>query len=144
MMAPLLMLIVWWVVSRSLAPLARMRRQVAEREADDLSPVSETGLSSEIRPLVRGLNLLFGRVGQSFHAQQHFVAGHHRNDEGDAAGRGVSHFAAVRPSPAGPQTVKTLSARVVTTVRRRRCESDHLDYAQVMLIPFAFSHGLGR
>ncbi len=39
--APLLMLVVWWVVSRSLAPVARVRRQVARRQADDLSPVSE-------------------------------------------------------------------------------------------------------
>ena len=30
LMAPLLMLVVWWVVSRSLAPVARVRRQVAD------------------------------------------------------------------------------------------------------------------
>ena len=31
LVAPLLMLVVWWVVSRSLAPVARVRRQVASR-----------------------------------------------------------------------------------------------------------------
>jgi hypothetical protein len=40
LMAPLLMLLVWWVVSSSLAPVARVRRQVAERQADDLTEVS--------------------------------------------------------------------------------------------------------
>jgi two-component system OmpR family sensor kinase len=73
-MAPVLMLVVWWVVSGSLAPVSRVRRQVAARQADDLSPVSENGLPDEVRPLVHELNLLFGRVRTAFDAQQHFVA----------------------------------------------------------------------
>lgn len=74
LMAPILMLVVWWVVSASLAPVARVRQQVAARQADDLSPVSESGLPDEVRPLVQELNLLFGRVRTAFEAQQHFVA----------------------------------------------------------------------
>jgi two-component system OmpR family sensor kinase len=74
LMAPLLMLVVWWVVSRSLAPVARVRKQVASRQADDLSPVSEEGLPEEVRPLVQELNLLFDRVRHAFDAQKHFVA----------------------------------------------------------------------
>jgi len=65
---------VWWVVSGSLEPVARVRKQVARRQADDLSPVSEAGLPDEVRPLVHELNLLFGRVRTAFDAQQHFVA----------------------------------------------------------------------
>jgi two-component system OmpR family sensor kinase len=74
LMAPMLMLVVWWVVSGSLAPVARVRRQVASRQADDLSPVSEADLPDEVKPLVHELNLLFGRVRTAFDAQQHFVA----------------------------------------------------------------------
>jgi two-component system, OmpR family, sensor kinase len=74
LMAPPLMLLVWWVVSSSLAPVARVRRQVAERQADDLTEVSEAGLPDEILPLVHELNLLFGRVRQAFEAQKSFVA----------------------------------------------------------------------
>ncbi len=74
MMAPMLMLVVWWVVSGSLAPVSRVRRQVASRQADDLSPVSEADLPDEVKPLVHELNLLFGRVRTAFDAQQHFVA----------------------------------------------------------------------
>lgn len=72
--APLLMLVVWWVVSRSLAPVARVRGQVAARQADDLSPLSEDDLPEEVRPLVHELNLLFDRVQKAFDAQKHFVA----------------------------------------------------------------------
>jgi two-component system OmpR family sensor kinase len=73
-MMPILMLVVWWVVSGSLQPVARVRAQVAARQADDLSPVSEAGLPDEVLPLVQELNLLFGRVKTAFEAQQHFVA----------------------------------------------------------------------
>jgi len=73
-MMPILMVVVWWVVSGSLDPVSRVRRQVASRQADDLSPVSESGLPDEVRPLVQELNLLFGRVRTAFDAQQNFVA----------------------------------------------------------------------
>jgi two-component system OmpR family sensor kinase len=73
-MMPVLMLVVWLVVSGSLKPVARVRTQVAARQADDLSPVSEAGLPDEVLPLVQELNLLFGRVKTAFDAQQHFVA----------------------------------------------------------------------
>jgi len=73
-MAPVLMLVVWWVVSGSLAPVSRVKRQVAARQAEDLSPVSENDLPDEVLPLVQELNLLFARVRTAFEAQQHFVA----------------------------------------------------------------------
>lgn len=73
-LTPLLMLAVWWVISRSLAPIERARRQVAGRRADDLSPLADAGLPDEVRPLVDELNLLFGRVRTAFEAQRHFVA----------------------------------------------------------------------
>lgn len=74
LMAPLLMLVVWWGVSSSLAPVSRVRSQLASRQADDLDAVSEAGLPDEIRPLVHELNLLFERVCQAFEAQKNFVA----------------------------------------------------------------------
>jgi two-component system OmpR family sensor kinase len=37
LLTPVLMLSVWWVISRSLAPLERARREVAHRAADDFS-----------------------------------------------------------------------------------------------------------
>jgi two-component system OmpR family sensor kinase len=73
-MAPLLALAVWWAVSRLLAPVERVRGQLARRQADDLSPVSDAELPDEVQPLVRELNLLFARVQNAFEAQQHFVA----------------------------------------------------------------------
>ncbi len=73
-LTPLLMLAVWWVINRALAPIERARQQVARRAADDLSPLADAGLPSEVRPLVDELNALFGRVQTAFDAQRNFVA----------------------------------------------------------------------
>ncbi|MCJ7799973.1 MAG: sensor histidine kinase N-terminal domain-containing protein, partial [Polaromonas sp.] len=61
-LTPLLMLAVWWIIKRSLAPIERTRRVVASRAAADFSPLEDAGLPDEVRPLVDELNLLFGRV----------------------------------------------------------------------------------
>lgn len=71
--APLLMLIVWCVVSWSLRPVKRARAQVAARQPEDLSPVSVEGLPDEIRPLVLELNLLLERMRGAFAQQKQFV-----------------------------------------------------------------------
>ena len=73
-MLPLLMIVVGWVVSSSLAPVERVREQLAARRANDLAPVSATDLPAEVQPMVSEFNALLGRVKQSFEAQQHFVA----------------------------------------------------------------------
>jgi two-component system, OmpR family, sensor kinase len=73
-MAPLLAVIAWWVVSRSLAPVARLRAQMAARKVDELAPLTDPGLPAEIRPLILELNLLFDRLRQAFDAQKVFVA----------------------------------------------------------------------
>ncbi len=73
-LAPVLMLAVGWLVRRTLAPVARVREQVATRSADDLAPLAGQALPDEIRPLVQEFNGLLQRLGQAFEVQQRFVA----------------------------------------------------------------------
>ncbi|MDR6212742.1 ATP-binding protein [Paracidovorax wautersii] len=108
-MAPLLALAVWWVVSGSLAPVERVRRQVAQRQADDLSPVDGGALPDEVRPLVDELNLLLARVQRAFEAQQHFVA--------DAAHELRSPLAALKLQVQGLQRAGDGPARDVAAAR---------------------------
>lgn len=71
--APLLMLIVWYVVSGSLRPVKRARAQVADRRPEDLSPIDVPDLPDEIRPLMQELNLLLERMRGAFALQKQFV-----------------------------------------------------------------------
>ena len=108
-MAPLLVLAVWWGVSRSLAPVERVRRQLAQRQADDLSPVSDAQLPDEVQPLVSELNLLFERVQRAFEAQEHFVA--------DAAHEQHTPLAALRLQLQGLQRAGDDTARAAAIER---------------------------
>jgi two-component system OmpR family sensor kinase len=110
-MAPLLMLIVWAAVSLSLRPVSRVRQQVALRQPDELDEISEEGLPDEVRPLVSELNLLFGRVRQTFDAQNRFVA--------DAAHELRSPLAALRLQIQGLEDSIDPGARETSVARLR-------------------------
>ena len=111
-MAPLLMLLVWWVVNASMVPVARARLQVAQRRADELTEISESGLPEEIRPLVHELNLLFARLSRAFDAQKNFVA--------DAAHELRSPLAALKLQVQGLRSAASDGARELAVARLTR------------------------
>jgi len=108
-MVPFLILMVWWVVSASLAPAERVRSQLALRRADELTEVNEEGLPAEIAPLVRELNLLLHRVRSAFEAQKHFIA--------DAAHELRSPLSALKLQVEGLRRASDASARDVAIGR---------------------------
>ena len=108
-MAPLLMILVWWVVNASMVPVARARLQVAQRRADELTEISEAGLPEEIRPLVHELNLLFARLSRAFDAQKSFVA--------DAAHELRSPLAALKLQVQGLRGAGSDAARELAVAR---------------------------
>ncbi len=108
-MAPLLMMLVWWVVNASMVPVARARLQVAQRRADQLTEISEAGLPEEIRPLVHELNLLFGRLSLAFDAQKSFVA--------DAAHELRSPLAALKLQVQGLRSAGSDASRELAVAR---------------------------
>ena len=107
--APVLMLAVWWVVSRSTRPLLRAREQIASRAAEELSPLATTDIPDEVRPLVDEINLLFGRLAEAFAAQQSFVA--------DAAHELRSPLAALRLQVQSMQRATDTEGRAVAARR---------------------------
>lgn len=62
------------VVATLTSPLHRLRREVAARESSDLSPLSTTGLPSELAPVVEEMNRLMERIAVAFALQRTFVA----------------------------------------------------------------------
>jgi len=134
-MAPLLVLAVWWGVSRSLAPVERVRRQLARRQADDLSPVSDEALPDEVQPLVTELNLLFERVQGAFAAQQHFVA--------DAAHELRSPLAALRLQLQGLQRAGQDDAARAVAVERLSAGIDRATRLVEQLLTLARQEAAG-
>jgi two-component system sensor histidine kinase TctE len=71
---PLAVLLVWFALSRGIAPLAELQQRIRRRAADDLSPIDETQAPEEVAPLVRAINDLLARLDRSFAAQKRFLA----------------------------------------------------------------------
>lgn len=71
---PLLALAVWWAVYRGMAPIRRLGRTLAERQALALQPVSLDGAPSEMAPMVTALNGLFERIGTLLESERRFTA----------------------------------------------------------------------
>ncbi|QTD46782.1 ATP-binding protein [Ottowia testudinis] len=109
LLAPVLMLIVGWVVGRALGPIERVRRQVAARQPDDLAPLPVAGLPAEVRPLVDEMNGLLTRLSAAWDALTHFTA--------DAAHELRSPLAALRLQVQGLQRAATPEARQVAEGR---------------------------
>ncbi len=55
-------------------PLDKLRRTVAARSADDLSPVADEGLAGELLPMVRSINRLMTHLRSSAESQQAFLS----------------------------------------------------------------------
>jgi two-component system OmpR family sensor kinase len=71
---PLVALLVWFGIARGLRPLREVASAVAARSPRSLDPVDEAGMPAEIRPLVRALNGLLGRLDRAQGAQRAFIA----------------------------------------------------------------------
>ncbi|MFD1711569.1 two-component sensor histidine kinase [Ottowia sp. GY511] len=109
LLAPLLMLIVWGVVTRALAPLDRVRRQLAERRASDLAPIGTAGVPLEVRPLIDELNALLARLAKAWDTLTHFTA--------DAAHELRTPLAALRLQVQGLQRAPDAASRDVAADR---------------------------
>jgi two-component system sensor histidine kinase QseC len=71
---PVLTLLIWISVKRGLEPLRRATQSLAGRDAENLTPLDAGGAPSEIRPLIKALNGLFGKVVAARDHERSFVA----------------------------------------------------------------------
>ncbi len=73
-LVPVLLLLVADLVRKMFSPLATLSADIDQRAAQDLRPVEEAGLPSEVRPFAAAINRLLLRVDSSMQAQCRFVA----------------------------------------------------------------------
>lgn len=112
-------LAVWYAVGRGLTPLASLQRELATRSHRDLSPLPEQQAPEEVRPLIRAMNELLGRLSQALAAQQRFIADAAHQLRTPVAGIKTQMELVLRQSPAGEAqaTLKQLQAATEQTTR---------------------------
>lgn len=71
---PCLMLVIAFVIARSLRPMVRLADELDVRRADDMTALSLRGLPSELNPFVSSINGLLRRVHEMMEQQRRFIA----------------------------------------------------------------------
>jgi two-component system sensor histidine kinase QseC len=71
---PISALLVWIVVGKGLQPLHRIAAEVSRRSPDQLEPLRQLAVPTEIKPLVDALNRLFERLQTTFERERRFLA----------------------------------------------------------------------
>lgn len=71
---PLLAILLWLSVTRSLRPLVRLTSEVAQRQPDNLGPMDVGTAPREVAPLIDRLNKLFVRIDASLQKERRFTA----------------------------------------------------------------------
>ncbi|SAK43094.1 two-component sensor kinase transcriptional regulatory protein [Caballeronia glebae] len=71
---PLAIILVWFGLSRGLAPLHALQSNIRARRPDDLSPLQAGSAPPEIAPLVASFNDLLTRLEQNMEFQKRFIA----------------------------------------------------------------------
>jgi len=71
---PLAVILVWFGLTRGLAPLNAIQERIRARNPGDTSPIDEGAAPQELTPLVASFNDLLGRLEQSVHTQKRFIA----------------------------------------------------------------------
>ncbi|AOY91682.1 sensor histidine kinase [Cupriavidus sp. USMAA2-4] len=71
---PLAVVLVWFGLTRGLAPLNAIQQRIRARNPGDTSPIEEGTAPQEITPLVSSFNELLARLDQSVQTQKRFIA----------------------------------------------------------------------
>ena len=72
--APLMAVLIWFLVDRALRPVQRLAHEVKLRDAGSLEPLPEQDLPSEVEPVAQAINSLLARLKLAFDSQRAFVA----------------------------------------------------------------------
>ena len=67
---PLIGLLVFFAINRSLKPLHTLSKQLQEKSANDLSPIKVKENSPELKPIERKLNSLFEKLSNAFEGEK--------------------------------------------------------------------------
>jgi two-component system sensor histidine kinase TctE len=118
---PLAVALIWFALSRGIAPLDDLQRRIRSRESHDLSPIDERDAPEEVAPLVTAINDLLGRLDRSITTQKRFLADAAHQLKTPLAGLRTQAEFAQREIDAGgadPQAVKRSLQQIARSSQR--------------------------
>lgn len=116
---PIAVLLVWFGLSRGVAPINALQRKLRARRPDDLSPIDKRQAPSEIGPLITAMNDLLSRLEATLLAQKRFVADAAHQLKTPLAGLRTQAELAMREDP-NTHTQASLKQIIAGTTRATR------------------------
>ena len=116
---PLAVLLVWFGLSRGVAPINALQRRLRSRRPDDLSAIDDKSTPLEITPLVVAMNDLLARLSGNIESQRRFVADAAHQLKTPLAGLRTQAELALKSAP-NQEIEHSLRKIVVSTVRATR------------------------
>ncbi len=71
---PVMLVLLFWLITRELSPLKRIALQLHSRSPEDTAPLTTPHLPLEVRPLVQALNGLFIRINEMLTRERRFTS----------------------------------------------------------------------
>lgn len=108
MLIPLIVLIpgsfvtIWLIVGRGIRPIDKLRGAIASKDEGNLTPIAKIDLPKELKPIVRSVNLLLGRLRAALDAEREFTANSAHELRTPIAGALAHGQVLVRELPEGP------------------------------------------
>ncbi len=113
---PIAVVLVWFGLSRGLAPLAALQARIRAREPDDMSPIDPRAAPEEISPVVASFNELLERLSRNMQMQQRFLADAAHQMKTPLAGLRTQAELALRETD--PQQLKRSLRQIATSTER--------------------------
>jgi two-component system sensor histidine kinase TctE len=113
---PVAVVLVWFGLSRGLAPLAALQERIRARAPDDLSPIDPRAAPEEISPVVASFNELLERLARNMQMQQRFLADAAHQMKTPLAGLRTQAELALRETD--PQQLKRSLRQIATSTER--------------------------
>ena len=116
---PIAAILIWFGLSRGIAPINALQKRLRARKPDDLSSIDGRNVPVEIEPLVTAMNELLARLASHILAQQRFVADAAHQLKTPLAGLRTQAELGMRGTPPG-ETLSSLNQIIAGTVRATR------------------------
>jgi two-component system sensor histidine kinase TctE len=126
---PLVIMLVWFGLSRGLAPLHALQARIRERRPDDSSPLSSVEAPIEIAPLVASFNDLLVRLDENTVIQKRFIAQAAHQMKTPLAGLRMQAELALR-QPVPPEVQRSLEQIAASSRQAARLVTQLLSLAR--------------
>ncbi|KAA0701321.1 HAMP domain-containing protein [Neorhizobium sp. P12A] len=102
LLIPVSMAAIWFIVSRSLAPIDRLRTEIGTKDSGNMASLESDTLPRELRPIARSVNLLLGRLRAALDAEREFTSNSAHELRTPIAGALAQTQRLIAELPAGP------------------------------------------